>query len=147
MVVVTLGTFFGPALRAFDAIHHPANRKVRRRVGLCFARLQDTPTARKILDALPIASRASTWGEEVYFDTGVEAELEDDARQVVDPGTVCFWVEGKSLALPYGPTPVSQGDECRLVTDVNVLGALEGAARVLATVQSGDAIEVELAAD
>ena len=84
-------------------------------------------------------------GREVYFEIDVGAQLEEDARQVVDPGTVCFWVEGKSLALPYGPTPVSQGDECRLVTEVNVLGMLEGDARVLASVRGGDPIEVVIA--
>ena len=113
--------------------------------GEAHAQLTETPTSRKLMEALPISARANTWGDEVYFDTPVETSLEPDARQVVDPGTVCFWVEGKSLALPYGPTPVSQGDECRLVTDVNVLGALEEEASVLGTIQSGDEITVERA--
>jgi len=113
--------------------------------GEAHAQLEDTPTSAKLLEALPITARANTWGEEVYFDTGVDASLEADARQVVDPGTVCFWVEGKSLALPYGPTPASQGDECRLVTDVNVLGCLEEEASVLGTVESGDEITVDRA--
>lgn len=113
--------------------------------GQAHAQLEDTPTARQLVAALPIEGRANTWGEEVYFDTGIDADLEPDARQVVDPGTVCFWTDGKALALPYGPTPVSQGDECRLVSEVNILGALEGDARVLASVKSGDAITVEAA--
>ena len=58
---------------------------------------------------------------------------------------MCFWVDGKSLALPFGPTPVSQGNECRLVTDVNVLGALEEEASILGSIQSGDEITVERA--
>ena len=66
--------------------------------GQAHARLEDTPTVRRLLEALPITARANTWGEEIYFDTGVDAELGPDARQVVDPGTVCFWVEGKALA-------------------------------------------------
>jgi hypothetical protein len=70
--------------------------------------------------------------------------LEPDARQVVDPGTVCLWVEGRSLALPFGPTPVSKGSECRLVAKVNVLGRIEGDPRVLATAGDGDPISVEL---
>jgi len=107
------------------------------------AQLEDTPTSGKLLVALPISARANTWGDEVYFDTGVDTSLEPEARQVVDPGTVCFWVEGKSLALPFGPTPVSQGNECRLVTDVNVLGALEEEASILGTIRSGDEITVE----
>jgi len=111
--------------------------------GEVFAVLEDTPTARGVLEALPCVSRANTWGEEVYFEVPVEAELEPDARQVVDAGAVCFWVEGRSLALPFGPTPVSVGDECRLVTAVNVLGMIEGDPRALASIRSGDEIKVE----
>jgi hypothetical protein len=114
--------------------------------GELVARLEDTPTAKSLLAALPAKSRASTWGEEVYFSLPVDAQLERDAREVVDPGTVCFWVQGSSLALPFGPTPASRGDECRLVTRVNVLGRIEGDPRALATVRDGDSIEVVAAA-
>ena len=110
-----------------------------------FAQLADTPTARAVAAALPAKSRANTWGEEVYFTLAADVQLEHDAREVVDPGAVCFWVQGGSLALPYGPTPVSRGNECRLVTKVNVLGKIDGDARKLATVRDGDAIEVTLA--
>jgi len=108
------------------------------------AQLADTPTARAVVATLPAKSRANTWGEEVYFTLAADVALERDAREVVDPGTVCFWVQGGSLALPYGPTPVSRGNECRLVTKVNVLGKIDGDARKLATVRDGDAIEVTL---
>ena len=114
--------------------------------GQAHANLDDTPTARAVMAALPIRALTNTWGEEVYFDTGVETALEADAADVVDPGTVCFWVEGRSLALPYGPTPASRGDECRLVTEVNLLGRLEEDPRVLAAVQPGMEITVEEAA-
>jgi uncharacterized protein len=108
------------------------------------ATLDDTPTAKALVAALPAKSRANTWGEEVYFSLAVSVKLEADAREVVDPGTVCFWVQGSSLALPYGPTPVSRGTECRLVTRVNVLGKFEGDPRKLATVRDGDTVEVIL---
>ena len=104
--------------------------------------LNNTPTARLVWEALPHTASASTWGEEVYFELPVRAELEDDARQVVDPGTVCFWTGGNSLALPYGPTPASQGDECRLVTEVNIIGSIEGDPRALSSVRDGIAIRV-----
>ncbi|MEV4335852.1 cyclophilin-like fold protein [Streptomyces sp. NPDC049590] len=106
-----------------------------------------TPTAQALAKALPLASTASTWGEEVYFDTGVSVSRETDARQVVDPGTVAFWTEGDSLALPYGPTPISHGEECRLASPCNVLGSLDGDAGLLATVRAGDPIRVELIED
>jgi len=108
--------------------------------------LNDTPTTTKLLKALPCSSTANTWGEEVYFSVPVRAALEADAQEVVPAGTICFWVQGSSLALPFGPTPVSRGKECRLVTKVNVLGHLEGDPRVLASVSDGDEIKVEVVA-
>ena len=111
------------------------------------AKLFDTPTAHQLIAALPCASKANTWGKEVYFDVPVHGELEPNARQVVDPGTVCFWVEGGALALPYGPTPISQGSECRLVSAVNVLGRFDGDARSLSTVRSGESIRIERVTD
>lgn len=113
--------------------------------GKIFASLQDTPTAQALIDALPIESTASTWGEEVYFAAPVSAELESTAREVVDPGTVCFWVQGNSLALPYGRTPASHEDECRLVTSVNILGEVEGDPRELEKIRDGDEVQVTAA--
>ena len=119
--------------------------RIRYPKGEIYADLNGSPTAGKLVEALPFGSVARTWGEEVYFSTPVSAELEPDARQVVDPGTVCFWVQGSSLALPYGPTPVSEGDECRLVARVNVLGKIEGDPRQLAKIKEGDKLTVERA--
>lgn len=114
------------------------------RAGEVIANLLDTPTTQKLLAALPSESSANTWGEEVYFSLPFQAELEADARQVVDPGTVCFWVDGSALALPYGPTPISKSDECRLASKCNVLGRIEGDPRRLQTVRDGEKIRVEL---
>lgn len=117
------------------------------RSGEVTADLRETPTTRALLAALPCKSAANTWGEEVYFGLPVQAKLESDARQVVDAGTVCFWVEGGALALPFGPTPVSTGDECRLATKCNVLGSIEGDARRLKSVREGETIRVEPISD
>lgn len=106
--------------------------------------LDDTATGKKLAEALPHTASASTWGEEVYFSLPVETELEDDATDVVEPGTICYWVQGRSLALPYGPTPASQGSECRLVTAVNVLGRIEGDPREFASLRDGDSVTVSL---
>ena len=112
--------------------------------GAVEATLKDTPTARALVAALPMNAKAQTWGEEVYFEIPVKAVLEDSAKQVVPPGTVCFWTEGSSLALPWGRTPVSEGDESRLVTRCNVLGRIDGEPRQLASVRSGDSVTVSL---
>jgi len=110
--------------------------------GFVSATLRNTPTAAKLLAALPCTARASTWGEEVYFSLPVTAALEHDAQQVVEPGTVCFWVEGASLALPYGATPIAQKGESRLVTKCNLLGNIIGDPRALAGIRDGDKIDV-----
>jgi hypothetical protein len=112
--------------------------------GAVSATLEDTPTARALVAALPVEAKAQTWGEEVYFEIPVTAKLESNANQVVLPGTVCFWTEGSSLALPWGRTPVSEGDESRLVTRCNMLGRIDGEPRQLASVRSGDSITVSL---
>ncbi|WP_435270417.1 cyclophilin-like fold protein [Streptomyces sp. 1222.5] len=105
---------------------------------------EDSPTTQALTKALPLTSTAHTWGKEVYFDTGVSVSRETDAQEVVDPGTVAFWTDGDALALPYGPTPISRGAECRLASPCNVLGSVDGDAGVLATVRDGDPIRVEL---
>ena len=105
--------------------------------------LDETPTAAALRDALPFESVAQTWGEEVYFEAPMSADLEPDARQTVEPGTVCFWVEGSSLAFPYGRTPISCKDgKPKLVSRCNVLGRVVGDAQVLAAVKAGDKVNV-----
>jgi hypothetical protein len=107
--------------------------------------LNETPTARALLDAAPFEARAQTWGDEVYFTTPVSAKLEPDAKQIVEPGTVCFWTEGDALALPYGRTPISTDERPKLASRCNVLGRIEGNARELAKIRSGDRITVSRA--
>ena len=108
------------------------------------ANFRETSSVKQLVAILPQDTKASTWGEEVYFELPVSLALEADAQQVVEPGTVCFWVEGSSLALPFGPTPASKGQEPRLVTRCNVLGKIEGDPRELKKVKAGAPIRVEL---
>ena len=106
--------------------------------------LGETPTARALVEAAPFESRAQTWGEEVYFSTPVSVKLEKDARQVVEPGTVCFWTQGDSIALPFGRTPISTDHRPKLANPCNVLGTLKNHS-LLKGVKEGDRIRVEKA--
>ena len=104
--------------------------------------LRDTPTAKALIEALPFEARAQTWGEEVYFTTPVSAKLEPDAKQVVEPGTVCFWTQGAALALPYGRTPISTDERPKLANPCNVLGSIVGDPKALARIKAGEKITV-----
>jgi hypothetical protein len=83
---------------------------------------RDTETARRLFAALPLESSGSYWGGEFYFPVPVAAPREPDAREVVEPGTVAYWPDGHCLCLFWGPTPASQGRECRAASPVNVVG-------------------------
>jgi hypothetical protein len=109
------------------------------------ADLRDTPTVQALAAALPFEASAQTWGDEVYFSTPVSAKLEADAKQVVEPGTVCFWTEGDALALPFGPTPISTDERPKLASRCNVLGKIVGDAKALAAIKAGAKVRVEKA--
>ena len=107
------------------------------------AELNDTVTAGKIAASLPFEGSANTWGDEIYFEIPVTAELENDAREDVEVGDLGYWPVGKAFCIFFGPTPVSDGDRPRAASPVNVFGKVNGEATVLKKIKSGSTVRVE----
>ena len=107
------------------------------------AELYDTPTGRAIVEALPIEGSVNRWGGEIYFTIPVSAGLEDDSRDVLEPGELGYWPTGKAFCIFFGATPASQGDECRAASNVNVFGKVTSDLDALWDVEGGANILVE----
>ena len=107
------------------------------------AELDDTDAANRLWEALPVHASANTWGDEIYFSIGIDAELDDTARETVELGALGYWPPGDALCLFFGPTPMSAGDEIWPASAVNILGQIEGDSSVLKAVSGGTPITVE----
>ena len=86
-------------------------------------KLNNSVTSKAIQKLNDFIAKINTWGEEIYFETPLKtAKLEPNSRDVINLGEVAYWVEGSSIAIGFGPTPASLGNEIRLVTKVNIIG-------------------------
>ena len=108
------------------------------------AQLDDSQCAQNIWDALPLKASGSTWGDEIYFEIPVSCEPENP-QETVEMGELAYWLAGRCFCIFFGPTPVSQGDEIRPASEVNVFGKLEGNPTDFQQVASGTEVIVERA--
>ncbi len=106
------------------------------------AKLNETRTAKALLQILPIKASANTWGNEIYFDVPFNMEIEN-GKQVVEMGDVAYWPDGPCLCLFFGTTPASRADEIRPASAVTVVGKILSDPKVLKSVRSGAEVTVE----
>ena len=122
-------------------------RKIRITAGKVQAEavLNESPTATKVWEALPIEERGNTWGDEIYFSIPVDAKQEKDARDLVAVGELGYWPPGTAFCIFYGRTPASTDERPRAASPVNIIGMVTGDATVFRTVSSGARVKLELA--
>ena len=122
-------------------------RKIRITAGkvVADAVLNDSPTATKIWEALPIEARGSTWGDEIYFSIPVDAAQEKGARDLVSVGELGYWPPGTAFCIFYGRTPASTDDRPRAASPVNIVGNVVGDATAFRAVSSGARVRLERA--
>jgi hypothetical protein len=108
-----------------------------------YGELNQTKTADLIWKGLPIESRISTWGEEIYFSIPLRIELEESAQEIVELGDMGYWPPGTAFCVFFGPTPNSRGEEIRPASPVNIFGKVIGDPKVLKDVKSGTVVRVE----
>ena len=107
--------------------------------------LNDSPTATRIWEALPIEARGSTWGDEIYFSIPVDAPQEKGARDLVAVGELGYWPPGTAFCIFFGRTPASTDDRPRAASPVNIIGTVSGDATVFRAASSGARVRLERA--
>lgn len=88
------------------------------------AQLYENLTGKKVLDHLPIESKARKWGDEIYFPVDFHIEKSPEAKTTIEVGEIAFWPDGDCICIFFGPTPVSTGPEPKAISPVNVFGRL-----------------------
>ena len=106
------------------------------------AELNDSNTAKRIVEALPIRGETNRWGDEIYFSIGINMGIED-AHQNVDIGALAYWPPGDAFCIFFGSTPISVGDEIKAASPVNVVGNILGDPTIFKRVKSGDEITID----
>ena len=103
------------------------------------ALLNQTETAKSLVDILPINSPINLWGEEIYFP--VDLYLDNELPQeTVDIGDIAYWPPGNAFCIFFGETPASVDGNIKPASAVTVIGKLESDPEVLKRVKSGENI-------
>lgn len=93
--------------------------------------LRPTRTAQAIYDALPVEAKVNQWGEEFYCQFPGVKDYRETATTNVKVGDVAYWGLGGMLAVFFGRTPMSIGEDPVPADRVNVVGRLIGDPTVL----------------
>ncbi len=102
---------------------------------------EETEFLQKLLEKLPLTSNVALWGEEIYFDIGLEFVPSECTREV-NVGDVAYWPEGKAICVFLGPTPLSSSEKPVPANEVFVFGHTDASPQELKHIKEGETIEV-----
>ncbi|KUO58076.1 MAG: hypothetical protein APF80_08615 [Alphaproteobacteria bacterium BRH_c36] len=103
-------------------------------------RVEPTPSADRLLAALPLYSIAETWGDSIHFGIPVRGGRDRTARLNAEVGGLYYWAEDERLILVYGPTPISGKGEIRLPRPCNLIGRTSDDLSLLCKVHPGQKV-------
>ena len=106
------------------------------------ARLADTPTARVIANALPLYLTAIFWGRMVQLETPLDAYRDATATRLAKLGQIFWSPEAEKILIPYGLTPLSQGDDIRLAEPSNIWAHALDDVQILRQVHDGAKVTI-----
>ncbi len=95
------------------------------------AQLNDSPSAKALVQNLPLELQMTRWGDEYYGACGVSVDEGPDARELMEVGELAIWPPGSALCIFFGPTPASVEDEPRAASKVNPIGRINSGAQAL----------------
>ena len=110
-------------------------------------RLRKNKTADEITKLLPLKSTVNTWGDEIYFEISkINVKIEENAKDIVKLGEIAFWIEGNSIAIGFGRTPISKLNEIRLAAKVNIWADAENPeqTKLLSKINDGEEISINV---
>ena len=107
------------------------------------AELKSTKTAREVYAALPVESPVNLWGEEFYFKLAGVKDYRETATSQVKVGDVAFWGAGQVVAIFFGRTPMSMGQDPVPADRVNIIGRIIGDASMLRHAMDAPTIRID----
>jgi uncharacterized protein len=106
--------------------------------------LKANRTAQAVIEALPVDAPVNQWGEEFYCKLPGVKDYREIATTQVKVGDVAFWGMGEMLAVFFGRTPMSLGEDPVPADRVNVIGRILNDPKVLRQVTGATNMKVEL---
>lgn len=105
------------------------------------AELNDSKTAKAVIEGLPIKGSANRWGDEIYFYVDIESK-EEGKKPFVSVGDVAYWPEGPALCIFFGKTPASIDERPKPASPVNIIGRITSNLQDLKCVRERDPVSV-----